>query len=181
MKFFHISLRVLWHERRNELKPVWDFISVENLTAVFSQLFTCVYMNCGKMKLKTVWIWYWSIWPKWNFKPAWDFHVNIIYRDKTNKCWLIGFCHYCTCAFETQCGYGFHISHFDRNDIPFWLIKYHVNTTQNEMPTHVHQNIGSFWNAGKMKLHVNRTCFYAGLKSQTGMSLFCLSCEHTLR
>ena len=102
-------------------------------------------------------------------------------ETKTNKCWLVGFCHYCTCAFETQCGYGFHISHFDRNDIPFWLIKYHVNTTQNEMPTHVHQTIGSFWNAGKMKLHVNRTCFYAGLKSQTGMSLFCLSCERTLR
>ena len=32
-----------------------------------------------------------------------------------------------------------------------------------------------------MKLHVNRTCFQAGLKSQTGMSSFCLSCERTLR
>ena len=31
-----------------------------------------------------------------------------------------------------------------------------------------------------MKLHVNRTCFHAGLKSQTGMSLFRLSCERTL-
>ena len=26
----------------------------------------------------------------------------------------------------------------------FQVIKYHVNTTRNEMPTHVHQNIGSF-------------------------------------
>ena len=86
-----------------------------------------------------------------------------------NKRRLVGFCHYCTCAFETQCKYGFYISHFDRNDIPFWLMKYHVNNTQNEMPTHVHQNIESFWNAGKMKLHVNRTCFYAGLKSHTGI------------
>ena len=32
-----------------------------------------------------------------------------------------------------------------------------------------------------MKLHVNRTCFHAGLKSQTGMSLFRLSCERALR
>ena len=31
-----------------------------------------------------------------------------------------------------------------------------------------------------MKLHVNRTCFHAGLKSQTGMSSFRLSCERTL-
>ena len=40
-------------------------------------------------------------------------------------------------------------------------IKYHVNTTRNEVvPTHVHQNIGSFWNSAEMKLHVNRTCFH---------------------
>ena len=31
-----------------------------------------------------------------------------------------------------------------------------------------------------MKLHVNRTCFHAGLKSQTGVSSFRLSCERTL-
>ena len=50
----------------------------------------------------------------------------------------------------------------------------------NEMPTHVHQNIGSFWHAAEMKCHVNRTCFYTGLKSQTGMSSVRLSCECTL-
>ena len=61
-----------------------------------------------------------------------------------------------------------------------WILKYHVNTNRNEMPTHVHQNIGSFWNAVEMKLHVNRTCFHAGLKTQTGMGSFCLSCERTL-
>ena len=38
-----------------------------------------------------------------------------------------------------------------------------------------------FWNAGEMKLHVNRTCFHGGLKSQTGLSSFRLSCERTLR
>ena len=32
-----------------------------------------------------------------------------------------------------------------------------------------------------MKLHVNRTCFHAGLKSQIGTSSFCLSCERTLK
>ena len=48
------------------------------------------------------------------------------------------------------------------------------------MPTHVHQNIGFFWNAAKMKLHVDRTCFHASLKSQTGLSSFRLPCERTL-
>ena len=33
----------------------------------------------------------------------------------------------------------------------------------------------------EMKFHVNRTCFHAGLKSQTGTSSFRLSCERTLR
>ena len=74
--------------------------------------------------------------------------------------------------------YGFHIGYFDRNKISFRVIKY-VNTTRNEMPTHVHQNIGSFWNAAEIKLHVNRTCFHASLKSQNGMSSFRLSCERT--
>ena len=32
------------HERRNELKPVW-ISPVENLTSVFSQIFTCVHIN----------------------------------------------------------------------------------------------------------------------------------------
>ena len=80
----------------------------------------------------------------------------------------------------TQCGYGFHIGHFDRNKISFRVIKYYVNTTQNEMPTHVHQDIGSFWNTAEMKLDVNRTWFDAGLKSQTCMSSFHLSCKRTL-
>ena len=59
--------------------------------------------------------------------------------------------------------------------------KYHVNTTRNEMPTQVHQNIVSLWNVAEMKLHVNRTCFHADLKSQTGMSSFHFSCECTLK
>ena len=53
-------LRVRSQERQNELKPVWDFISVENL-------FTCVPMNWSEMKLKTVWVSYRSFWHKWNF------------------------------------------------------------------------------------------------------------------
>ena len=74
----------------------------------------------------------------------------------------------------------FYCSHFDRNEISFQVIKYHVNTTRNQMPTRLHQNIGSFWNAAEMKRHVNRTCFHASLKSQTNMSSFRLSCERTL-
>ena len=74
-----LDLRVRSHERQNELKLVWDFILVENLTSVLIQLFTCVHMNWDEMKLKTVWISHRLFWPKWNFKPAWDFHVNISY------------------------------------------------------------------------------------------------------
>ena len=74
----------------------------------------------------------------------------------------------------------YHCGHFDRNEISFRVIKHHVNTTRNEMPTHFQQNIGSFWNAAEMKLHVNWTCFHAGLKSQTGMISFRLSSERTL-
>ena len=59
--------------------------------------------------------------------------------------------------------------------------KNHINTARNEIPPHVHQSIRSFWNAAEMKLHVNRTCFHAGLKSQTGMSSFRLSWERTLK
>ena len=61
-------------------------------------------------------------------------------------------------------------SHFDRNKILFCVIKYHVNTTRTEMSTYVPQNIRWFLNTAKMKRHVNRTCFNAGLKSQTGMN-----------
>ena len=42
------------------------------------------------------------------------------------------------------------------------------------------KNIGSFRNTAEMKRHVNRSCFYAGLKSQAGMSSFHPSYERTL-
>ena len=43
------GLRVCSYERPNELKSLWDFILVENLALVFSQPFTCVHINWGKM------------------------------------------------------------------------------------------------------------------------------------
>ena len=49
-------------------------------------------------------------------------------------------------------------------EILFPVTRYHVNKTRNEMPMHVYQNIGLFWNAAEMKRHVTRTCFHAGLK-----------------
>ena len=55
---------------------------VENLTSVFSQLFTFVHMKWGKMKLKPVWMSYWSFWAKWNFRPAWNFHANNLPKAK---------------------------------------------------------------------------------------------------
>ena len=57
---------------------------------------------------------------------------------------------------------------------------YHVNTTQNEMAIHVHQNMGSFLNIAEMKFYVSRTRFHAGLKSRTSMISFRFSCERTL-
>ena len=93
------KLRVPSDKRRNKLKSVWDFISIENVTWVFSQPLTCAHMNWSEMKL--------------------------------------------------------------------------------QMPAHFDPNIGSFWNAAEMKCHMNKTCFHASLKPQTGMGLFCLSCERT--
>ena len=134
---------------------------------MFSQLFTCVPMNWGKMKLKTVWVSYLLILTETKFQTGLRFSCE---RNLPETKWISA--DSLDGAFKTQCGYRFHIGHFDRNEISFRVIKYHVNTTRNEMPTHVHQNIGSFWNAAEMKLHVNRTCFHASLKSQTGMSSF---------
>ena len=88
---------------------------------MFSQLFTCVHMNWGEMKLKTVWISYRSFWSKWNFKAAWDFLVNIIYskwNEQAQTRWMLRLMHMCVwnsmlvrISYETS----------------FWVIKYHVN------------------------------------------------------
>ena len=44
------------------------------------------------------------------------------------------------------------ISYFDRNEISFRVIKYCVNTTRNEMPTHAHQDIDRFETQPKRKI-----------------------------
>ena len=139
-------------------------------------------MYRGEMKLKTVWISYRSFWPTWNFKPAWDFHLNIIYPKRNELAqtrWILRLITHV--RLKLNAGMDFIPAILTEMKFHFgWILKYHVNTNRNEMPTHVHQNIGSFWNAVEMKLHVNRTCFHAGLKTQTGMGSFCLSCERTL-
>ena len=131
-----LKSRVCSHERRNEVKPAWDFISVENLTSVFSQLFTCVRMNWGEMNLKTVWM--------FQTQTRWMLHLI------------------CMGVWNSMRVYISYRS-FWQKWISFQVIKYPVNTTRNEMPTHVHENIRSFWNSVKTKFHVNRTCFHAGL------------------
>ena len=80
------------NERRNELKPVWDLISVKNLTSVFSQLFTYIHINWDEMKLKPAWISYWLFCPKWNFKPAWDFMWTEFMWNEMIKRKFIGYC-----------------------------------------------------------------------------------------
>ena len=133
---------------------------------------------------------------KWN-SERYGFHISHFERNKTsnrheifmgteftrkemNKRRLVlNLCLMRMCVWNSL-RYGLQIGHFDRNEIWFRVIKYHVNNTRNELPTHVHQNVGSFWNAAEMKLHVNRTCFHAGLESQTRMSSFRLSCQGTL-
>ena len=34
-----------------------------------------------------------------------------------NKRRIVGYCFQCACAFETRCGFGCHINHFDRNEL----------------------------------------------------------------
>ena len=111
--------------------------------------------------------------------PAWDFHLNSIYPSEMNKHKLLGYCTWCACAFEIHCGYGFHIGHFDRKKICIYHKKISYKRYPNETPKHVHQNIGSFWNGAEIKRHMNRTCFHAGLKSNTSLSSFRLFCNHT--
>ena len=114
------------------------FLSVENL----SQLFNCVHMNWGKTKLKPVWVSYrtfsnWHeifMWTKFTWSKMNHLILHLMHMCVWDSLWVL-----------------FHCSHFDRNKISFQVIKYHLNTTQNEIPMHVHQNIRSFWNAAKMK------------------------------
>ena len=54
--YLYLRLYQVVTKQRNELKPIWEFISAENLSSVFSELFICVHMNWGEMKVKTVWI-----------------------------------------------------------------------------------------------------------------------------
>ena len=172
-------LRVHSHERRNELKPVWDFISVENLTLVFSQLFTYVHMNWGKMKLKPVWISYWSFWLKWNFKLVWDFHVHKIYQKENEEAQthLILYLK-CMCIW-TSLRVLFHCSHLDRNEISLQVIKYHVNTTGNEMHTYSIEILGHFEMQTKWNFMWNELVFIL-VWNPKQLSSFHLSCKRTL-
>ena len=156
-------MRVRSHKRRNELNQVKDFILVENLIPLFTQLFTHIHMNWGKMKFQTD--------MRFSCEPN-------LSKAKWISADLLALLLMCM-PICNSLSVSFHSCHFDRNEISFRLIKYHVNTNQDEMPAHVHQSFGSFWNAAEMKRHVNRASFHIGLKSQTGMRSFRLSCERT--
>ena len=101
--------------------------------SVFSQLFTFVHMKWGKMKLKPVWMSYWSFWPKWNFRPAWNFHANNLPKAK----WIS--------SVMLDITFNTHV-HLKQSFWQKWNFisddKIYVSTTRNEMPMHFHQNIG---------------------------------------
>ena len=121
-----------------KLKPVWNFILVENLTSVFSQLFTCVHMNWGEMKLKPVWISYRSFWLKQNL---W---INLPEVKWISADWLdIAFnMHVCL---KLIVGLISLRSFWQKwNFISGDKTLYHVNTIRNKIPTHVHKTIRSF-------------------------------------
>ena len=134
------------------------------------------------MKLKTVWTSYRPFWPKWIFKIfisrfSCEHNLPETKRIRADSLEVAINAHV---RLKLNAGIDFISVILTEMKFSFRGIKYHVNTTQNEMPTHVHQNIGSFWNAAKMKPHVNRTCFNPGLESQTSMRSFPISCERTL-
>ena len=105
-----VSGKLCSHEN---LMPVWNFISVK-LTIWnpyrFEFHFASIHVNTNK--------------------ELTEYRSEIFNRNEIS------------CQFEfilslmwtySQCGYGLHIGHFDRNEISFLVIKYHyhVNTIQN--------------------------------------------------
>ena len=126
-----ISLRCLVlslcsHElRRNETKTGMDFISV-----IFTEMrfHTCMRFSCEQNLPE----------PKWISADSLDIALNVHVHLKITA------------------GMDFISVNFREMEFHFgWLIKYHINTTRNEIPTHVHQNIELFWNVAEMKPNVN--------------------------
>ena len=56
-----------------------------SLRCSVSSLLVFRWIEAKWLELKAVWISYRSFWPKWNFKLAWDFHVNIIYPKRNEQ------------------------------------------------------------------------------------------------
>ena len=71
-------------------------------TLVFSHLFTCIHINWGKLKIKLVWISYWSLWLM-KFQTSDIFMRTKFTQSKMNKRGFFGYCISCACAFESQC------------------------------------------------------------------------------
>ena len=100
---------------RGEMNSVWNFISVENLSPVFSQPLSCVHMNWGKMKLKPLWI-YFGHFNRNEISSRHEiFMLTKFTRSEMNKCRHFEYSIYWAYVCEIHCGYGFHNSHFDRN------------------------------------------------------------------
>ena len=123
------------------------------------------------------WILYRSFWTKWNFKPAWGFHVNKILpetkwirRDLLNivfnahvRLKLIAGMDFISVTLNFISGDKISCKHY-----PKWNT--YACTSKDRVVLKCSRNETS----------CQQTCFYDGLKSQTGMSSFHLSWEGTL-
>ena len=70
-------------------------------------------------------------WPKRNFKPAWDFPVNVIYPKRSESAqtrWTV--------RLKLNAGIDFISVILTEMKFSFRVIKYRVNTTRNEIPTY---------------------------------------------
>ena len=179
-KRFIFSLRVSSLERRNEIKAVWDFIWVwKSHFGAQSALYLCSY-ELRRNEARTG-MDFTSVIFGQNELSNWHeiLMSKKITRSEMNKrrfCVLLRLMRMCV---KSALRALFHFGHFDRKK-SFQVIIYHGNTTQNKMPKHFHQKIGSFRNTAEMKRHRNRTSFQTGLKSHTGLSSSRLSYKRTL-
>ena len=127
-----VNIRVRSHEKRSELKPVWNFSSVENpVRCSVTSLLVLTWIE-AKWNSNRCGCHFGHETSKWNFKTTtWDSHMNKIYpkrKEWAHTPWIL--CLMGMCIWNSL-WVLFHCGHFDTNEISFRLIKYHVNSSRN--------------------------------------------------